>query len=304
MSAVIEAKDLSKWFGEVVALNNLTVTIEEGVTGFLGPNGAGKSTFMKLALGLYTPSRGYIKILGGAPRNNPAVLQQIGYCPEIDHFYDGMTGYEFVYWLNRHWGMSARTAAFEAEAALEMVHMTARMHDPIEEYSKGMRQRTKIAQALALKPRLLFLDEPMTGLDPKGREEMFRLIRQLGDSGASVVFSSHILYEVERITDSVVLIYNGTILAHGKVNEIRDLLDEYPRTITVFTPEPRALAAHFNEAGDIISIHFTQNALVLKTRDPNACYQRLNAIALNGAEVRGIQCDDDNLQSVFAYLTD
>jgi ABC-2 type transport system ATP-binding protein len=304
MSAVIEAKDLSKWFGEVVALNNLTVTIEEGVTGFLGPNGAGKSTFMKLALGLYTPSRGYIRILGGAPRNNATVLRQIGYCPEIDHFYDGMTGYEFVYWLNRHWGMNARTAAKEAEAALDMVHMTARMHDPIDEYSKGMRQRTKIAQALALKPRLLFLDEPMTGLDPKGREEMFQLIRRLGDNGASVVFSSHILYEVERITDSVVLIYNGTILAHGKVAEIRDLLDEYPRTITVSTPEPRALAAHFSEARDILSLHFKQNALVLKTRDPNACYQRLNALALNGIELNGIQCDDDNLQSVFAYLTD
>lgn len=303
MNPVIETVELSKWFGEVVALNNLTMTIDPGVTGFLGPNGAGKSTFMKLALGLLGPSRGALRILGDSPKNNPAVLRRIGYCPELDHFYDTMTGYEFVYWLNRHWGMGHRAAALATEEACEAVQMTARMHDLIDEYSKGMRQRIKIAQALSTKPDLLILDEPMAGLDPKGREEMFSLIRQIGDEGRSVVVSSHILYEVERVTDNVVLIYNGSVLAHGKVSEIRDLLDEHPRTITVTSANPRAISRHFLEDENTLSVNFDEDRLVLRTRDANACYQQLNQMALAGEDIGGILCSDDNLQSVFEYLT-
>ena len=156
MNPVIEARAVSKWFGEVVAVNNLEVAIDPGITGLLGPNGAGKSTFIKLALGLHAPSRGEIRVLGGAPRNNMDVLRRIGYCPEIDHFYENTTGYEFVYWLCRYWGMSGRAARNAAGEACDIVRMTGRMHDPIEEYSKGMRQRVKIAQAIACHPELLF----------------------------------------------------------------------------------------------------------------------------------------------------
>ena len=197
MGALIEVNTLSKWFGEVVALNNLSLEIGEGVTGLLGPNGAGKSTLFKLMLGIYGPSRGDIKVLGKTPRNNLACLQQVGYCPESDKFYENMTGYEFVYWLNRQWGMGRKDAIHSAEEAIDIVSMKERMDDPIDEYSKGMRQRIKIAQALASRPKLLMLDEPMGGLDPQGREEMFSLIRRLGDEGRSVIVSSHILYEIE-----------------------------------------------------------------------------------------------------------
>ena len=300
---IIEARSLSKWFGEVVAVNNLDVTIRRGVTGLLGPNGAGKSTFMKLALGLYAPSRGYIRILGASPRNNQATLRKIGYCPEIDKFYENMSGYEFVYWLSRYWGMGRKDADRATGAACELVRMQERMHDPIDTYSKGMRQRIKIAQALSVRPELLFLDEPMTGLDPQGREEMYSLINLLDDQGFSVVVSSHILYEVERITNNVVLLYNGTILAQGEVRAIRDLIDEHPHTIRIESAAPRALATHFVDDPKTISMEFESELLTLKTQDPNGCFQRLTGLAASNTEsIHSITCSDDNLQSVFEYL--
>ncbi len=304
MSAVIEAHELSKWFGEVIALNNLSVVIETGVTGLLGPNGAGKSTFIKLALGLYRPSRGSIRVLGASPRNNRAILRRIGYCPETDKFYENMTGHEFVYWLCRFWGMRDRAARVATEEAIDLVHMTDRMHDPIDEYSKGMRQRIKIAQALATNPDLLFLDEPMSGLDPRGREEMYALIHRLGAMGYAVVVSSHILYEIERITDNVVLLYNGTMLAQGRVRQIRDLIDEHPHTIAVESDNPRAIARHFVEDQGTMIVEFEDGKVTIRTRDPNLCYQRLNdMIRENGVRIESIQCSDDNLQAVFDYLT-
>jgi len=304
MSTTIEATQLSKWFGEVVALNNVNLEIGTGVTGLLGPNGAGKSTFIKLALGLYRPSRGRIRVLDGAPRNNLSVLRRIGYCPETDKFYDNMTGFEFVYWLNRYWGMRAKEARAAAEQACELVHMTERMDDPIDEYSKGMRQRIKLAQALATKPELLFLDEPMAGLDPQGREEMFALIRRLGNQDYSVIVSSHILYEIEQVTDNVVLLYNGTILAQGRVREIRDLIDEHPHTITVESDNVRAVSARFVDDPGIMSIEFDQSRVIIRTRDPNRSYQRLNDLVReNGVAIQSIECSDDNLQAVFEYLT-
>ncbi|MBP8129186.1 MAG: ABC transporter ATP-binding protein [Candidatus Hydrogenedentes bacterium] len=303
MSAVIRVKELSKWFGEVVALNNLSVVIEEGVTGLLGPNGAGKSTFIKIALGLYRPSRGEIEVFGEAPRNNRRVLRRIGYCPETDKFYENMSGFEFVYWMNRFWGMTVRAARKVANDALEQVHMTGRMHDPIREYSKGMRQRIKIAQALATNPGFLLLDEPMSGLDPEGREEMFQLIRRLGDEGRSVVVSSHVLHEIERATDNVVLLYHGALIAQGHVREIRDLIDEHPHTITVECGDPRRVSAHFVTEPSTIGIQFEDGRATLRTRDPNHCYEKLNELMLDETlGIRSIACADDNLQSVFDYL--
>ena len=303
MSYLIEINDLSKWFGEVVALNNLSLKIEPGVTGLLGPNGAGKSTLFKLILGLYRPSRGTVRVLGENPRNNLGVLQRIGYCPEIDTFFENMTGYEFVYALNRQWGMTKTVADKTAEEVCELVGMTERMDDPIDEYSKGMRQRIKIAQALASKPELLLLDEPMGGLDPKSREEMFTLIQRLGEEGRSVIVSSHILYEVERVTDAIVLLYNGTMLAQGRVREIRDLIDQHPHTIIVECDAPREIAQHFASAPTTISMEFQEKQLTLRTSDPNTSFQQLNDLVLqNGSSIQSIECTDDDLQSVFEYL--
>lgn len=304
MKPIIEAREVSKWFGEVVAVNNLSLTLNPGITGLLGPNGAGKSTFIKLALGLYAPSRGTIRVFGEAPRNNPSVLRRIGYCPETDYFFENATGFEFVYWLNRYWGMPKKQAQENAEAACVLTHMADRMYDPIDTYSKGMRQRIKIAQALALVPELLFLDEPMNGLDPKGRDEMYALIQALVESGMTVLISSHILYEIERITDNVVLIYRGTLLAQGRVQDIRELIDRHPHAIRVETKEPRRLAQLFVSIPEINKIEFEDKAVILRTHAPNCCYDMLNEIMRKEmVPVDGITCADDNLQSVFDYLT-
>lgn len=304
MTAIIETRSLSKWFGEVMAVNNLDLNIEDKVVGLLGPNGAGKSTLIKLALGLYAPSKGVIKVLGEAPRNNLHMLRHIGYCPETDYFFENVSGFEFVYWLNRYWGMKRRQARIAAEAACELTHMTERMHDPVETYSKGMRQRIKIAQALTSRPRLLFLDEPMSGLDPKGRDEMYALIQALAESGMTVVVSSHILYEIERITTSVVLMYKGSLLAQGHIRDIRNLIDKYPHAIRVDTSRPREVATMFLECAAVTNIEFEDNALVIRTRDANLCYDMLNdMMRKENSPVHAIECSDDSLQSVFDYLT-
>jgi len=304
METLIEVKTLSKWFGEVVALNNLSLKIGTGVTGLLGPNGAGKSTLFKLMLGLYTPSRGAIEVMGHNPRNNLDCLRKLGYCPESDKFYENMTGFEFVYWLNRQWGMSRKEATHSAEEAIDIVTMTDRMDDPIDEYSKGMRQRIKIAQALASRPALLMLDEPMGGLDPQGREEMFSLIRRLGDEGRSVIVSSHILYEIERVTDNVVLLFKGSLLAQGRIREIRDLIDRHPHTITIQCGDPRKLSQHFHNSESTMNLDFEENALIIRTRDPNDCFTKLNQLYIDKSEdIEEISCTDDDLQSVFKYLT-
>ena len=303
MNTILETEGLSKWFGEVIAVNNLNISLEQGVTGLLGPNGAGKSTFLRLAIGLFKPSRGHIHLYGQPPRNNLPVMQRIGYCPENDAFYDGMSGYEFVFWLNRYYGMKRRDARAAALDALERVSMSDRMKDKVSTYSKGMRQRTKIAQAIALDPELLVLDEPMQGLDPEGREDMFKMIRELGDSGRSVLMSSHILYEIERITDNVLLLHQGSVLAHGPVRHIRDLIDEHPHAVTVVGEDVRAVADAFVTDESTTSIEFNGKQVIIRTKDPNAFYQKLNDIILDDAlSIETIQCADDNLQSVFGYV--
>ena len=300
---IVQTDGLSKWFGEVVAVNNLTADIEPGVTGLLGPNGAGKSTFIRLILGLYAPSRGTISVLGGAPRNNLPVLRRIGYCPESDTFYEGMTGFEFVMWLNRYAGLGARAARLSAENACDRVGMSERKGDPITTYSKGMRQRIKIAQALARDPELMVLDEPMQGLDPEGREEIFSLVRELGQEGRSVIMSSHILYEIERVTNQVLLLHNGSVLAHGTVRHIRDLIDEHPHAITIEGPDVRIVGDRFVRNESTISMEFDGTTAVIRTRDPNGSYQALNDMVLDeGIALNSIRCSDDDLQSVFKYL--
>lgn len=302
-SAVLESRNLSKWFGEVIAVNNLNLIINSGVTGLLGPNGAGKTTLLRLALGLYSPSRGSIRIFGEFPRNNLGILARIGYCPESDHFYDHMSGYDFVYWMLRFRGVYARDARKAAEDACDLTGISNRMHDPITTYSQGMRRRISIAQAVAVGVDLLFLDEPMAGLDPESREVIFSLIRNLAQTGQAVVFSSHILYEIERVTQNVALLHQGSLIAQGDIREIRELIDEHPHTVTIETPDDQRLAAFFASQSATTNIDRKDSSITVQTRDPNRLYQQLNDLVLDGSfEVRGIHCPDDNLQSVFDYL--
>jgi ABC-2 type transport system ATP-binding protein len=303
MSIVIEAEGLSKWFGEVVAVNNVGVTIEEGVTGLLGPNGAGKSTFIKLCLGLYKPSRGTLSVFGERPRNNLDVLQRIAYCPETNSFYDSVSGFEFVYWLTRQRGLGAAAANKAAGEACERVRMADRMNDLIGTYSTGMRQRIKLAQAIACESDLMFLDEPMSGLDPKSREETYAIIRELGSEGRTVIVSSHILYEVERVTNNIVVLHNGQVLARGHVRDIRGLIDEHPHAVTVESPQVRAIAEAFVGEPSTLSVDFVGGGVTIRTSDPNHFYKKLNDMALDrDLAIESIRCPDDSLQAVFDYL--
>jgi len=301
---IIAADHLSKWYGQVIGLNDVTLTVPSGITGLLGPNGAGKSTFMKLITGQLKPSQGTILVLGQQIWGNPALYFQIGFCPEQDAFYERMTGFEWLVALVRLNGAGDREAGELARKALEQVELTAAMHKKIGAYSKGMRQRVKLAQAIAHDPELLILDEPLSGMDPIARRKTIRLIQDWGKAGRSVVVSSHILHEIESMTSNILLINQGRILAEGNVHQIRDLIDEHPHTVYIKADQPRALAREFLSDADVLSLRFEADAVVVQTGRPDAFYARLTAMAASGdlGPVHEVTSPDDNLQAVFAYL--
>lgn len=305
MNAAIGLEDLSRWFGEVVALNKVTLEIGAGITGLLGPNGAGKSTFMALCTSQLRPSQGSVRVLGEPAWNNYALLRRIGFCPDRENYYEDMTGYEFVYWLTRCAGFSSRAARQAARESIERVGMTDRMNDRIATYSRGMRQRVKLAQSFAHGPEVLFLDEPMTGLDPLARNAIFELIRAFGREGKTVVVSSHILYEIERVTSNIVLLHRGRVLAQGDVHQVRELIDAHPHSVSIRCANARMAAAKFVGEAHIAAIRFDEDGggLVIQTRDPNAFYNRLTELLAGGSlDLESVHSPDDNLQAVFEYL--
>ena len=301
---VIAADHVSKWYGQVIGLNDVTLEVSPGITGLLGPNGAGKSTFMKLITGQLKPSKGTIRVLGEPIWQNPALYYRIGFCPEQDAFYERMTGLEWVSALVRLSGVSEDTAMPLAQQAMEMVDLTDAAGKKIGAYSKGMRQRIKMAQALAHDPELLILDEPLAGMDPLARRRTIRMIKDWGRSGRSVIVSSHILHEIESMTSDILLINQGRILAEGNVHQIRDLIDEHPHTVHVKADETRALARALLADADVLSLKFESGALVVQTGRPDAFYSRLTAIAASGefGAIHEVTSPDDNLQAVFKYL--
>jgi len=303
-AAAIEAEHLSKWYGQVIGLNDVSVAVPRGVTGLLGPNGAGKSTFMKLMTGQLKPSKGSIRVLGEPIWGNPRIYFRIGFCPEQDAFYDRMTGLEWVAALVSLNGFEREKAQSMAMAALEAVDLVAAANKKIGSYSKGMRQRVKLAQAIVHDPELLILDEPLSGMDPIGRRRTIRLIRDWGRAGKSVVVSSHILHEIEAMTPNILLIHNGRILAEGDVHQIRDLIDEHPHTVYVKGEQPRALARRFLADEDVLSLRFEDQAVIVETGRPDAFYSRLTALAASGEAggITEVTSPDDNLQAVFKYL--
>jgi ABC-2 type transport system ATP-binding protein len=301
----ISFENVSKWYGEVVALNKIAFAIGPGITGLLGPNGAGKSTIMNLCTGQARPSQGSVRVLNESTWCNYALLRRIGLCPERENYYDDMSGYEFVYWLTRCTGMNASAARKAALESLERVGMTGRMHDPIARYSRGMRQRVKLAQSFAHGPEVLFLDEPMTGLDPVGRSAVFELIRDLGKEGKTVIVSSHVLYEIENVTRTIVLMNKGRVLAHGDVHEVRALIDAHPHSVTVRCAHPRKLASALIDAPYVVNIEFEEDGagVTVHTRDANAFYDQANRFLADPAlAVESMHSSDDNLQAVFEYL--
>lgn len=305
MTPLIEFEGVSKWYGHVIGLNKLTLHIPAGVTGLLGPNGAGKSTLLQLATGQLRPSQGTVRVFGQTVWDNPALNRLIGLCPEQDAFYEWMTGYDFVRTCARLGGLNRGDATVAANTAMERVGMTEHMHRAVGGYSKGMRQRTKLAQALVHNPRVLFLDEPLTGTDPVARRDLIEVIRELGAGGCSVLVSSHVLHEIQSLTQRVILLHRGRLVAEGHVREIRTLIDKHPHRIVLVCDRYRDLAAKLAGCDDVNGIQFLtdQSGLLVETRHPDAFYARLPSLALtDGLAVREVYSEDDNLEAVFKYL--
>jgi ABC-2 type transport system ATP-binding protein len=303
MTATIEYVRASRWYGPVIALNDITTVVEPGVTGLLGPNGAGKSTFLKLAAGQLAPSQGEVKLLGRPAWGSPEVFHHVGLCPETDTFWEGMTGLEFVTALLRLTGYDEAECGRRAEAALAEVALLEAKDRKIGGYSKGMRQRVKLAQAIAHDPQVLLLDEPVSGMDPINRRHVVDLVKRLGREGKTVLVSSHILHEVEAMTRRVLLIHNGRILAEGDVREIRDLMDEHPHTVALRARDPRALARAVVGSPHVLSLTFGAEGqwVTVQTARPDAFYGTLHDAALE-AGVSEMYSPDENLESVFKYL--
>ena len=303
-ASVIAAEHLSKWYGQVIGLNDISLAVPPGITGLLGPNGAGKSTFMKLVTGQLKPSKGTITVLGQPIWNNPSLYARLGFCPEQDAFYERMTGLEWVTALVSLNGVGASAARDMSARALETVGLSDAADKKIGAYSKGMRQRVKLAQALAHDPELLILDEPLSGMDPLVRRRTIRLIKDWGRSGKSVLVSSHILHEIESMTSNILLINQGRILAEGNVHQIRDLIDEHPHTVFVRAANTRQLAREFLTDDQVLSLRFEDGGVVVQTGKPDAFYARLTELAASGelGTIDEVTSPDDNLQAVFQYL--
>jgi len=304
VTPLVVADHLSKWYGQVIGLNDVSVSIPPGITGLLGPNGAGKSTLLKLLTAQLKPSKGSITVLGEPVWGNPRIFFRIGFCPEQDAFYDRMTGLEWVAGLARLNGLDEQASLAAARAALERVDLMDAANKKIGSYSKGMRQRVKLAQALAHDPELLILDEPLSGMDPIARRRTIRLIKEWAREGRSILVSSHILHEIEAMTSSILLINNGRILAEGDVHQIRELIDEHPHTVHVRAARPRDLAREFLTRDDVLSLKLEQGAIVVETSKPDSFYRYLTELAAEGraGEITEVTSPDDNLQAVFKFL--
>jgi len=301
---MVVTETLSKWYGQVSGVNDITVTVPPGITGLLGPNGSGKSTLMKLITGQLRPSKGTVRVLGEPIWGNSALYSRIGFCPEQDAFYERMTGAEWVTALVGLNGLSPQEAAEAARRALEAVDLLDAAGKRIGAYSKGMRQRVKLAQAIAHDPELLILDEPLSGMDPLMRRRTIRQIKDWARAGKSVLVSSHILHEVEAMTSNILLINNGRIVAEGNVHQIRELIDEHPHTIFIRAEQPKELARALLAEDGVIALRFEPGAVIVETGRPDAFYARLTEMAAScelGA-IDEISSPDDNLQAVFRYL--
>jgi ABC-2 type transport system ATP-binding protein len=297
----IEVRSLSKWFGQVVALSDLTFDIGPGVTALLGPNGAGKSTLFRIACGLANPSRGTVRIFGEDPHGNPGLARRIGICPQTEQLFERQTVLEFVTLAARLHGLADPGPA--AIEAIDAVELDPGDPKPLMAYSKGMRQRAKLAQAIVHDPDLLVLDEPLEGLDPRQRLRAIELFRHLGRQGKTVVVSSHVLDEVERFGSRILVVTQGHLVAEGPFSAIRDLMDDRPLHIRVGTDQPARLAAGLLNAEAVMSARVEPGSIEVETSDAPAFRRAIAVVARDcGTRLTEVRVLDDDLESVFAYL--
>jgi ABC-2 type transport system ATP-binding protein len=297
-------EDVSKFYGEILGVNRVNLSIPPGITSLVGPNGSGKTTLMNLMTGLVKPTRGRIQVLDYKIDDPENLFRVLGYSTQFDAFPKGLTGFQFVYSYLRLSGRDSESAERLAWRAIERVNLVEAAKRKVAGYSKGMRQRIRLAQALSHDPKVLVLDEPLNGLDPLARSEMIALFRATAAAGCYVIISSHILHEVDVISDQVILLSNGYVVAEGQIQNVRSEIQEHPTQILIRCSRPRELAAKMFEYGHTIevSIHKDERGLLLKTRDADRFYLALNDLAVNGIEIESIAPADDDVLSVYEYL--
>lgn len=302
----VRAVRLTKWYGKVTALSDVSVHLEPGVWGLLGPNGSGKTTFLSLVAGQIKPSLGQILVAGERPFANPSVLRRIGLCPEADSLYDELTGLEMVAALAELSGYPKQEARDRAASALDEFGLKDAMERKTGGYSRGMRQRVKLAQAVVHDPDVLLLDEPLTGTDPTSRAVILESVKRRADAGAVVLFSTHVLPEVEALTDRVLLIARGQLVAKGEVHEIRELLEEHPHHVRVECDRPRAFASALMDVEGVVGVFFPEpGAALFQTRDPDATYEAVQRTAVEGDfDVSSVTSPDASLEALFHYLVE
>ncbi len=297
--------NVSKFYGEILGVNRINIQIAPGITSLVGPNGAGKSTLMNLMTGLLRPTRGSITLLG-IPTDRPEELfRKVGYCTQFDSFPRGVTGREFINSFLMVHGYDRKRANELSQVALERVNLVEAADRKVAGYSKGMRQRIRLAQSIAHEPVVLILDEPLNGLDPMVRAETIALFRKLAAEGLHLIVSSHILHEVDMMSDRVVLLNNGYIVAEGNIHGVRDEMEEHPMQILIRCDQPAKLASYVFEQNHVVEarLHDDRRGLFVKTRDADRFYLMLNrAVAEGEVNVETVAPIDDDLSAVYHYL--
>jgi ABC-2 type transport system ATP-binding protein len=294
---------VTKWYGPVIGLNQVTLELRPGITGLVGPNGSGKSTLMKLATGQLHPDLGRVMV-HGHDAWSAAAKRHIGYCPDTDVFYEDMSGRRFVETMARLCGYGREEAKRRTVEILDLVGMTDRAERKLRGYSKGMRQRIKLAQALVHDPELILLDEPLSGIDPLGRQESLQLFHQLADQGKCLLVSSHELDELEKLTDHIVVMAHGRIAAVGTLAQIRDLLDQHPLSILIGCDEHRKLAGALLELEGVVGVELGDaDTLVVQARNPRRFFRDFSDLVLEeNYDVRHLEALDESAQAILGYV--
>jgi ABC-2 type transport system ATP-binding protein len=307
MSAIIEANKLSRWYGMVMGLNHIRFEVRPGLTGLVGPNGAGKSTLINLITGQLRPSSGELRVFGEIPWNNPRLLRRLGYCPEGEAVHKDVTARDWLRSMGRLSGLSGDALRPRVEEVLQRVRLPREAWGRrISQFSKGMRQRVKLAQSLLHDPDLLILDEPMNGLDPMGRQEVGQILRELARAGKSIVVSSHILAELEALARDFLILNWGKILAAGTRQEIRNDLSQWSEQLLVRCDDPQRLARHLFDAGVLLGFDIDPGEGVLRFRveNPPAFYDRwLDLLLECGTTIHEIRSESRSLRQIFERVT-
>ncbi len=300
----VQFENVSKFYGEVLGVNRVSLTIPQGITSLVGPNGSGKTTLMNLMTGLIQPTEGRISILGLTAKDPEHFFTNVGYCTQFDSCPKGFTGYQFVYSFLRLFGWDHRKSEAAAWSAIERVGLTDAAKRQVAGYSKGMRQRIRLAQSISHDPRVLVLDEPLNGLDPLVRAETIALFKAQAAEGRHVIISSHVLHEVDLISDQVILMTGGYVVAEGQIKGVRNEIADHPMQILIRCKKPGELAARMFDQNGVVEakVHADGGGLLVKTTTPDRFYLLLNQIALNNVGIETVAPVDDDVNSVYEYL--